>query len=160
MGKNENLRNLLEQWCSKCSEHQSVHYITGNRLASIHSYLGISLIIISTIVGTSFFATLQDEANKDIFKITCGIISLTGAVLASLQTFLKLSERAELHRLAGVNYGKIRREMEQYILHFPDSKEDQVKIMDKLRTQMDILAEESPRPSMKAIDKVRSWKDE
>src|SRR5207248_3345936 len=48
-------------------------------------------------------------------QITTGIASVVAAVLAALQTFLGLSDRAEKHRLAGAKYGALGRQLEELL---------------------------------------------
>jgi len=47
-------------------------------------------------------------------RIVAGLLSVLAAILASLQTFLKFSERAQMHREAGARFGALVKELEQY----------------------------------------------
>jgi hypothetical protein len=62
--------------------------------------LGVPVVVLTTFVGTSVFATLQEDVNTSL-RILVGAVSVFAAVLASLQTFLRYPERAEKHRIAG-----------------------------------------------------------
>src|SRR5262249_21252379 len=119
-------------------------YECAKPLDRMNVWFGIPVVALSTIVGTSVFASLG-ETNPDLrLRILVGLISVLAAVLSGLQTFLRFSERAEKHRSVVAKYGAIRREMEQAIasgeLNGPNGKD----ILDSLRAKMDALAAEAP----------------
>lgn len=74
--------------------------------------LGICVVVLATVVGTSVFATIESTPSTAAQVLT-GLLSLGAGVLAALQTFLGLDSRASRHRDASVQYGAIRRELEQ-----------------------------------------------
>jgi hypothetical protein len=96
--------------------------------------------VLSTLVGTSVFATVQKQPELWL-QITVGLASIAAALLASLQTFLGYSERAEKHRIAGAKYGDLGRELEQ--LHASDTPPSDEAISE-VRKRLDDLAVESP----------------
>ena len=73
--------------------------------------LGIPVVILSTIVGTSIFSTLEHETAPWI-KVTVGLLSILAAVLSSLQLFLKPHDQLSRHQTTAVKYGALRRELE------------------------------------------------
>jgi hypothetical protein len=131
---------LLKAWLKRARENQFAHYAAARRLEKRHSRIGIPAAVLSAIVGTSVFASL--EANvQPWMKIAVGLLSVTAAILTSLQTFWRFSERAERHRKAAAEYASIRREMEQY-LTFADGVT--LDTMGRLRKRLDDLASEFP----------------
>lgn len=68
--------------------------------------------VATTVVGTSIFATLQEQGVLWL-RILLGLLVSLRRFLAALQTFLRLAERSEKHRAAGASFGAIRRELEQ-----------------------------------------------
>ena len=95
----------------------------------------------ATFVGTSVFASIGKTVNQNL-QIFVGVVSVLAAVLASLQTFLRFSERSEKHRSVASRYGALRREIEQTI-SFNDGGVSPDK-MDSIRAVIDRLAEEAP----------------
>jgi hypothetical protein len=75
------------------------HYNAALRNARWNNYLGIPTVIASTVVGASIFATIDSHPAAG-WKIAAGLLSLTAALLASLQTFFRFSEKYERHTLA------------------------------------------------------------
>jgi hypothetical protein len=108
--------------------------------------LGIPVVVLTTFIGTSVFATLQDEIDTSL-KILVGVISVTAAVLASLQTFLRFGERAEKHRVAGESWAALRREIDEMLALHPTylaARGDPKSYLDDLRKRMDDTAALSP----------------
>lgn len=136
-------RSVIEEWSSGFMFLRKAHYAAAVSLSRRNYWLGIPALFLSTIVGTTVFSTLNQ--NPDPFwRIIVGFLSLITAVLASLQTFLKLSERAEKHRLAGARFAALRKETEQ-ALALPPQTDDELKTwFSSLRQRWDKLSEDSP----------------
>lgn len=133
---------LLTSWHKRLREVQNSHYEAAKPLASMNLRLGIPVVLLTTLVGTSVFASLQKEVHIGI-KIAVGFISVTAAILASLQTFLRFSEKAEIHRSIGAHAGVIRREVEQLfamgdIEHISEGR------LNKIREQIDQISINAP----------------
>jgi hypothetical protein len=80
-------------------------------------------------------------------RILIGVVSVLAAVLASLQTFLRLAERAEKHRAAAEEWSSIRREIAEMLALHPDylaTRGDPKDYLDRLRRRMDRVAAQSP----------------
>jgi hypothetical protein len=73
--------------------------------------LGVAVVVLSTIVGTAIFSTL-DSSPSTAVQIVAGLASVSAGVLAALQTFLGLEQRAAKHRELATAYGALRRELE------------------------------------------------
>jgi hypothetical protein len=89
--------DLLRDWSARAASSSAGHYSTAHGLSRRNILLGVPVVVLTTFIGTSVFATLQDDIDTSL-KIFVGVISVTAAVLASLQTFLRFGERAEKHR--------------------------------------------------------------
>ncbi len=74
-------------------------------------------------------------------KLVLGLISITAAVLASLQTFLSFAERANRHRVKASKYGAIRRDLEYLKTFRPAEEEELRRQLDRIKQEMDTLAE-------------------
>ena len=150
---------LLRDWDRRAAASAETHYNHAARLSSRNVQLGIPVVALSTFVGTSVFATLQEDVSPYL-RILVGAISVTAAVLASLQTFLRFAERAERHRVAADSWSAIRREISQMLALHPTylaSRGDPQKYLDGLRRRMDEVAAQAPemgeRLWSKAIEK-------
>jgi hypothetical protein len=142
-------RDLLDAWKRRLRESQFSHYEAAKLLGRYTYFLGIPAVVLSTIVGTSVFASLGKAVDPSL-QIAIGLVSVLAAVLAGLQTFLQFPERAEKHRSVAARYGSLRRRIEELIATNTGSfsKED----IAALRGEIDSIAEKAPHVS------TRIWK--
>lgn len=131
---------VLEDWYQRVAVTQRAHYLSADHFGARKYWLGIPAIVLSTLVGTSVFATVQKQPELWL-QITVGLASVAAALLASLQTFLGYSERAEKHRIAGAKYGALGRELEQLRA---SAGTPSTEAMSEIRRRLDDLAVESP----------------
>ncbi len=82
------------------------HYDTAIRLARRNYQLGGAVVIVSAVVGSAIFGTLEQNPAAWM-RIVAGFLSVATAILTSLQTFLKFSERAQMHRETGARFGAL-----------------------------------------------------
>jgi hypothetical protein len=92
-----------------CIHSAKAHFNAGARLGCLHWMLGGSAAVASALAGASLFAD---------FPIISGVLALVAAVLTSLVTFLKPSERAAKHQDAGNQYLAVRGEARRLRLLF------------------------------------------
>lgn len=134
---------LITDWFRRVRESQRVHYECGTHYSRLNYFLGIPTIILTVIVGTAVFASL-DKAASENQKIWLGMVSIMAAVLSSLQTFLGFAQRADRHRLTGSKYGALRRSLEFLKTFPPDSPEKMQKELERVKKDMDDLAQNAP----------------
>ena len=137
---------LLGDWRARAIESSEAHYALATSLARSNIRFGVPVVVLTTFVGTTVFATLQQEVNIAL-RIAVGMISVFAAVLASLQTFLRFGERAEKHRAAAERWAAIRREIDEMLALHPTylaSRGDPKQFLDSLRGRMDETSQQSP----------------
>lgn len=135
-----NTEEVLEDWYQRVAVTQRAHYLSADHFGARKYWLGIPSVVLSTLVGTSVFATVQKQPELWL-QITVGLASVVAALLASLQTFLGYAERAEKHRIAGAKYGALGRELEQIRA---SGATPSTEAMSEVRKRLDDLAVESP----------------
>ncbi|MEN8259265.1 MAG: SLATT domain-containing protein [Pseudomonadota bacterium] len=136
-------RNLLESWGDELRLMMRTHYELSIKIRRMNYLLGVPLILLAILIaGYIFFTVTQDTGFWA--KMTLGSLALLTAILASLQTFLKYSEKAENHRNASVRYQALFNMVEQQVA-IP-SKDDRTlaEWCDKLRERWDELNLEAP----------------
>ena len=130
---------LLKRWHFRTDRMQNAYYIAARRCGKYHMWLGIPAVLLSTIVGTSMFASLAKlpiEPSIQLWvQIATGLLSVAAAALAGLQTFLKYSEQAERHRVAGAKFANLKHRIE-LLLAFPSA------MPEPLRTQLAAIEDE------------------
>jgi hypothetical protein len=129
------------------------HYEMATALEARSRWLGVPVIVISGLVGTSVFASVAADVIPVQAKLLVGALSVLAAVLSSLQTFFKFAERAEKHKTFGARFGAIRRELE--VLHASGAAAGEPHYIGTLRERLDRLAEEAPAVSAAVHGRVR-----
>jgi hypothetical protein len=105
-------RALLNEWAARVSAAQHAHYYLMTRLRRKNLWLGVPVVVLTTAVGTSIFATLQKGDVSTALRVVAGVVSLAAAILASIQGFLKVAERAERNGVAADWFSSVRRDIE------------------------------------------------
>lgn len=132
---------LLTNWRKRARESQHAHYNSVKPLVRANYFLGVPVTILTSLVGTSLFATLEKTQTDPKFRLAIAMISVLAAVLAGLQTFLRFSERAEKHRSAGARYGALRRDIE--VMQAAGAPFDPAQI-ETLKEKMNSLSTDAP----------------
>jgi hypothetical protein len=138
-----NGKELLLFWLLHAHKGRDRHDKAARRNDKFFYWLGVPAVIISAVVGTSIFATLDEQVGSE-FKVILGLVSIASAILLSLQTFANFGSRAESHRLTGVKYKNVIRELEQIFAGQLEQYQDDAEFLDKLRNRLDALETEAP----------------
>jgi hypothetical protein len=139
--------DLILHWHFRVRRVQLSHYDAARLFDSRHLWLGYPVIILSSAVGTTVFATLQKSSETAHFawiRILVGLLSVAAAVLASLQTFLRPSEVSEKHRIAGARCAAIKHEIELIMAMPPENEEKLREKLSQINQRWEKLREESP----------------
>jgi hypothetical protein len=137
---------LLREWGARAGASSDTHYANASRLSRANVRFGVPVVALTTLVGTSVFATLQHSVSLGL-RVAVGMVSVLAAVLASLQTFLRFGERAEKHRAAAEAWASLRREIDEMVALHPNylaSRGDPKQYLDDLRRRMAEIAQQSP----------------
>jgi hypothetical protein len=103
---------FLDEWANGLRIEHTAHRRACARAERLGRVLGIAVVVLTTAVGTAVFGSIEGAPGTGA-KVTAGLITMTAAVLAALQTFLGLDARAAVHRETGTRYGSLRRELDE-----------------------------------------------
>lgn len=142
--------DLVLAWIRRARESQFAHYVQATRFRRGSAWLGIPVIIITAAVGTTVFSSIANDVGSPAAKLAIGLASVLATVLSSLQTFMKLSEKSELHRSFGARYGSVRRKLEQ-IYAQRASQQITHQVLSDLNEELSEMAEEAPDVPSKAL---------
>jgi hypothetical protein len=140
---NAGIEALLEEWRLRAWAAQMAHYRVASRLRTYNVWLGLPVVVFSTAVGTSLFATLDTDQSTEV-RIVVGTISVVAAILAGVQTFFNFSQRADKHVLAADWYASIRRKIEQEVRIPRKHRGDAKKFLDGVRKEMNTVGSQFP----------------
>jgi hypothetical protein len=139
------IEQLYTGWHRRVVAVEEGHHRMADRLNRRSIGLGLPVVVLSTLVGTTAFASLQKTEHIDAWiKVAVGSVGVAAAILASAQTFLGYAKRSERHRIASIRYESLRRDMAQAIALPPSARPDAHQELDRVRTRMEKYAKESP----------------
>ena len=141
----DNLEALLDEWRRRAWAAQSAHYRKATKLSRRHVALGVPVVVLSTVVGTSLFATINEEQLALPVRLVVGSVSVVAAVLAAVQTFFRFAQRSDRHVLAADWYAAIRRTIEETLAMPRSARDDARKIIDGLRKDLNAVSSQFPQ---------------
>lgn len=149
--------SVLDKWHNGVHIAQVAHNMAAARYSRLHRFLGIPVVILSTAVGTSIFASLDSSSISVSVKVVVGAFSVAAAIFSSLQTFFGFAELAEKNKHAAVQYGELRREMQQVIAFPPHDAEKREAFLVSFRSRWDSVEKESPTIAQSLYDAAREY---
>jgi hypothetical protein len=158
----DSIEDLYDSWYRRVAAAEHGHRVRADRMRRRHLLVGISVVILTTLVGTSAFASISKAdgdsitflgVDPDAVLIVVGTISVLAAVLSSLQTFLRYATRAEGHRFA-LRYESLRRDMATTLALPPEDRGAPDRSLDSVRQRMDRYAKESPTIGERTWEKL------
>jgi hypothetical protein len=136
---------LYAGWHRRIAAVEEGHHRMADKLNRRQIFLGLPVVILSTLVGTTAFASLQKAEHIDTWiKASVGGVGVLAAILASAQTFLGYAKRSERHRIAAIRYESLRRDMAQQLAIPLEARLDASPELNSVRNRMEKYAKESP----------------
>jgi len=147
---------LLRDWRNRALAASTAHYQLATKLKNRNLGLGIPVVILSSIVGSSLFATIDDKTKVPVgLRLAIAVISVIAAILSALQTFLRFGAQAEKHVFAADWYTSVRREIDQYLVLSPADRGKPKDLLERLRKEMSKVGQQSPEIPEHVWIKVR-----
>lgn len=130
------------QWLLGLRIGHRAHFEAAKHYERLHLSIGIPTVIISALMGTTVLANFEYSSHAGM-KLTLAVFSGLMIVLTSLQAFLRHAERSERHRAAAIQYGEVRRELEELLALTATGTMDRTAI-DALRKKWDAVDRQAP----------------
>jgi len=137
--------HLLEEWSDHGKTYRWMHEQGRLKYARRNATFQIPVIILSTITGAANFA--QDRVPIDFqghYSLIVGFLNIIAGVIATIQTFLKVSELLEGHRVASMSWGKYYHNVKTELQKDPEDRENVVDFMKYAKLEYEKLVEQSP----------------
>jgi hypothetical protein len=144
--------SVLEQWRNGVRIEHIAHSRAAARFEALGRALGLAVVALTAIVGTSVISTLEASPSTAV-KIVAGVLAFAASALAAMQTFLGYAERAASHREVAAKYGTLRRRMDAIEASHPvDLRE----AMEDLQTRWDDIEASQPSTPQRLHDVARA----
>jgi len=136
----ETIETLISEWSGKIDQRQRGHFVQALRFGKYHYAIGMPAVVCATVAGATLFSEVSDAR----VRMAVGAIGLIAAVLSAIQTFYSHAARAEQHRTAAAQLGRVRRDVEILARFLPaDTKEQEARIR-AINESMAKIEEEAP----------------
>ena len=136
---------LLEEWADHGKSFRWMHEQSRVKFWKRNIQFQVPVLILSTLTGAANFA--QDRVPieyQGYYAIIVGFFNIIAGIIATIQTFLKVSESLEGHRVASVAWGKYYHNVKTELQKEPEDREDVVDFMKYAKMEYEKLVEQSP----------------
>jgi hypothetical protein len=136
---------LVETWRTRIRHLKMAHYEAYGSLDRTNKWLSAIVIAASAAAGPATY--LVDKLKVESLTSTqvgLVLLGLSATVLATLQIFLRHSERAEKHHAAGATYAKLEMDIERLAVFPPETSERLASDVLMFRDEWQRLTGQSP----------------
>ena len=153
-------KELLSEWLVAVRVDGLAHQQAEIYYTQLNRVLGVPVVVLTTIVGTTVFSMLAKSPDTRIIIIV-GLLSMCAAILSSLQTFLGYAGLAEKHGVATDNYSGLRRDVEVQLTKPKFETEDFDNFTASFRACWSAVEKDTPSVSDKlqdrALNRIRQY---
>ena len=137
---------LLAEWSEKASCYRWLHGRCEKSYRKCYYCFSIPVIILSTLTGAANVGmdSFVPAENKSIASAIVGGVNIFAGIISTLQNFLKVAELMEAHRIAGVSWGKLQRNIAIELALDPSRRVLQGDFLKLSRAEYDRLIEAGP----------------
>lgn len=157
MEKGKNTIEELNKFRIDCIYGKKKHYNARDRYATYNRNMGVAIVVLSAIMGTSVYSVLS---NSDILlaKIIVCVFILLNAIIVALQVYLNFEKRSLRHKITADRYLWIMKEAQRLIAYHQDgskSIEDVQKELERLSQEVKEIQKDEPETSQGDYQKTR-----
>lgn len=137
---------LLSEWSEKASCYRWLHGRCEKSYKKWYYCFSIPVIILSTLTGAANVGmdSFVPEESKSMASAIVGGVNIFAGIISTLQNFLKVAELMEAHRIAGVSWGKLQRNIAIELALDPSRRVLQSDFLKLSRAEYDRLIEAGP----------------
>ena len=137
---------LLAEWSEKASCYRWLHGRCEKSYRTWYYCFSIPVIILSTLTGAANVGmdSFVPAESKSIASAIVGGVNIFAGIVSTLQNFLKVAELMEGHRIAGVSWGKLQRNIAIELALDPSRRVIQSDFLKLSRAEYDRLIEAGP----------------
>ena len=142
----EECETLLAEWSEKASCYRWLHGRCEKSYRNWYYCFSIPVIILSTLTGAANVGmdSFVPPESKSMASAIVGGVNIFAGIVSTLQNFLKFAELMEGHRIAGVSWGKLQRNIAIELALDPDRRVIQDDFLKLSRAEYDRLIEAGP----------------
>ena len=111
------------------------HSAACDKYERLDSFYGVGSTVLTAVVGSTIFVTLQKTASEAI-RVIAGLVAAVAAVASGIQTAAKYGQLAERYRQSSRHYATVARRIDE-ILTMPPDVGQLTGVLDQLRKTLD-----------------------
>lgn len=134
----KNTLDELNKFRIDCMYGKKKHYNARDRFAGYHWKMGVAIVILTAIMGTSVYCSLS-QSEILVAQIIVSFFVVINAVLVALQTYLNFEKRALRHKVTADRYLSLMKEAKRLIAYYQDGN----KTMDDIQIEFERLCREA-----------------
>ena len=147
---------LLEEWADHGKVYRLLYDGARIKYRKKNIAFQIPVIILSTITGAANFATDKFPLEyRDYYSMGIGFCNIIAGIIATISTFLKISELYEGYRASSVLWAKFYHNIKTELQKEINDREDVTDFMKYAKTEYEKLLEQSPPLPNKVIKNFR-----
>src|SRR4051812_9919492 len=124
------------------------HYLAGKAASATNARLGVPVVVLTAVAGTSIFASISKEPSTGA-RVATGAVVVLAAVMASVQTYFQLGQRADRHRASGARFAEMSNRLEVLLLRSRCDDATRSSVLDEFGALVDqVGATESASPDV------------
>jgi len=137
---------LLAEWSEKASCYRWLHGRCEKSYRTWYYCFSIPVIILSTLTGAANVGmdSFVPTESKAIASAIVGGVNIFAGIISTLQNFLKVAELMEGHRIAGISWGKLQRNISIELALDESRRVLQTDFLKLARAEYDRLIEAGP----------------
>jgi hypothetical protein len=137
---------ILKSWGEAAACYRYIHFQAFLMYKKKYMRTTLPVIVLSTLTGTANFAMSDVPENlKQTAQQSIGAANLIAGLIATISTFLKLSENTEAHKSAAFTFGKFSRKIRlELALPLKDRTKDGVIMIEECKAEYDRMLEQQP----------------
>jgi hypothetical protein len=148
---------LLEEWADHGKSFRWMHEQSRVKFWKRNIQFQVPVIILSTLTGAANFAQERVPVEyQGYYAIIVGFFNIIAGIIATIQTFLKVSESLEGHRVASVAWGKYYHNVKTELQKEPEDREDVVDFMKYAKMEYEKLVEQSPPIPPEIVERLKT----
>jgi hypothetical protein len=148
--EHKSVHALLVRWQHGLRINHVMHSRASTSYERRGRALGVVTVLLATAVSAGIFSTFKDSLT-DWQRTVAGVLSGAAAVAASIQTFLGYSDLTERHRRCAIEYGSVRRRVEQTLESRLPTGDD----LSQIREAWDAIEKDAPPIPQWIVTSVR-----
>ena len=137
---------VLKAWGEAAACFRYIHFQAFLAYKKKYMRATLPVIVLSTLTGTANFAMSDvPEDLKQVAQQSIGAANLVAGLIATISTFLKLSENTEAHKNAAFTFGKFSRKIRlELALPLKDRTKDGAIMIEECKAEYDRMLEQQP----------------